>query len=567
MLPVNKGDARTWTTLMADWLPGVTKVVAGQSTGSFDSEANPTWKLGLHTTEGFSIGGAEAAYRNGGYWPHITVGVTDFDDWKFGVHQHFPFWSRSTTFADGSGGIRTNRDYVIQVEIVGTCDDSWKAKQGGKYKKLHVDHWPDDYARYVAGVLKEIMQHRPIPNRTTVTWTRYPASYGTRAKQRLSTAAYDAYSGILGHQHVPENCVHPDTLILAADMRWVRAGDLRTGDRLVGFDEENAQVGSTPGRRFREAFATVHGTVEKDCYQVKLADGAEVVASADHKWLVNLPYVNRGSRIAWVETRNLDPAKYKIKSLGVQPWTERLDKEAGWLAGAIDCDGAVVFNKAGDAGVLFGQSVGRADVLDRFVTGVRDAKLEHYEVHRDKPSGYGRSGFTDVRVKGGLWRLIGFLAELAPEKFEAVRDNCWINRVVGKTTTAADIASIEHVGRQPVVSLETSTRTYVAASLLCHNTHGDPGNLLPFLQKYVLPSAPKPPAPTPKPVPPVEEPMANPARLVQVKGQDAVYAVTLSGAVHIKNPTHLTHLRESGQVAWPPKEITAAALAQLLEKE
>lgn len=288
---------------MADWLPGVTKAVAGQATGSFDSEANPTWKLGLHTTEGFSIAGAEAAYRNGGYWPHITVGVTDFDDWKFGVHQHFPFWSRSTTFADGSGGIRTNRDYVIQVEIVGTCDDSWKTKQGGKYKKLHVDHWPDDYARYVAGVLKAIMQHRPIPNRTSVTWARYPASYGQGAKQRLSTAAYDGYSGILGHQHVPEN------------------------------------------------------------------------------------------------------------------------------------------------------------------------------------------------------------------------------------------------------------------------THGDPGNLLPFLQKYVLPSAPKPPAPTPKPVPPVEEPMANPARLVQVKGQDAVYAVTLSGAVHIKNPTHLTHLRESGQVAWPPKEITAAALAQLLEKE
>jgi|SRR5262245_35436549 len=74
------------------------------------------------------------------------------------------------------------------------------------------------------------------------------------------------------------------------------------------------------------------------------------------------------------------------------------------------------------------------------------------------------------------------------------------------------------------------------------------------------------PKPKPRPVT-LEDPMANPARLVQVKGQDAVYAVTLAGAVHIKNPTHLEHLRASGQVVWPPVEISAAALAQLREQE
>ncbi|WP_307851632.1 MULTISPECIES: peptidoglycan-binding protein [unclassified Streptomyces] len=203
-----------------------------------------------------------------------------------------------------------------------------------------------------------------------------------------------------------------------------------------------------------------------------------MISSADHKWLVNMPYVTRGSRIRWVETKDLDPSRHKIKVLGVAPWSESMTKEAGYLAGAIDCDGAVVFNKSGDSAVLFGQTEDRQDVLDRFESAVRELKMDLYSVKRgDRPGYSSLKDFTDFRIKGGLWRMISFLARVGPEKFHAVRDKCWVNRVVGKTTTVADILSVEHVGPQPVVSLETSSRTYVANGMLCHNTHGDPGAL------------------------------------------------------------------------------------------
>lgn len=37
--------------------------------------------------------------------------------------------------------------------------------------------------------------------------------------------------------------------------------------------------------------------------------------------------------------------------------------------------------------------------------------------------------------------------------------------------------AVEPLGEQPIASLSTSARTYVAGGLLCHNSHGDPGAL------------------------------------------------------------------------------------------
>jgi hypothetical protein len=75
------------------------------------------------------------------------------------------------------------------------------------------------------------------------------------------------------------------------------------------------------------------------------------------------------------------------------------------------------------------------------------------------------------------------------------------------------------------------------------------------------------PEPEPAPAPPIEEPLNVPALLVRVKDKPAVYAVTVGGAAHIKNPTHLRLLQESGAVTKSIKEISAAELADLLEKE
>ena len=433
--------------------------------------------------------------------PHYTTMPVFAKVPRLAWRQHYDETESARALRNEAGGVETNTLNCLQVEMIGTCDpgtrDKWR--RAGHKQDVDFIFWPEapEWAlRQVAEFVADQWKRNGIKLEAPALWLAYPLSYG-QSSARFTGKQWTNFYGHCGHQHVPENCVHPDTLILAGDLTWVRAGDLQTGDRLVGFDEENVQVGSTPGRRFREAFATVHGTVSKDSYRVTMADGRQVTASADHKWLVNLPYVNRGSRIAWVETQNLDPASHRIKSLGVDTWTRREDSEAGYLAGAIDCDGAVVFNQKGDASVLFGQADDNSDVLARFTDGVIAAKLDYYELSRGiDGSGIGSAPFTDIRVKGGLWRIVKFLAEVGSAKFERVRDNCWVNRVIGKTTTTAEIRSIEHVGLQPVVSLETSTGTYVAAGMLCHNTHGDPGafpmdTVLRYAKEILAPKPPK----------------------------------------------------------------------------
>lgn len=158
--------------------------VPGNGSGKFSSAVD---KLGIHTTEGGSIEGAVAAYRSGNSWPHDTV------DFRFGkpyrICRHLDYDQGARSFKNEPGGVQTNADGVIQVEVVGFATNpsqiDWEA-----------------FAREYAGPVCSLNR---IPVQSSVRWVPYPASYGVGASQRLSAAAWTAYKGILGHQHVPEN--------------------------------------------------------------------------------------------------------------------------------------------------------------------------------------------------------------------------------------------------------------------------------------------------------------------------------------------------------------------------
>ena len=148
--------------------------------------------LCFHTTEGFGYPG----YEGGGTAPHFTY-------WKGkGWRQHFPINRSARALANQAGGVQTNTQGVIQVELVGTCDPS------SIVRKLRGMYWPEatdvdllPLAKFVAFLADEWN----LPIRSTVKWVAYPDSYGNKKGQRLSFKQWLAYSGILGHQHVPEN--------------------------------------------------------------------------------------------------------------------------------------------------------------------------------------------------------------------------------------------------------------------------------------------------------------------------------------------------------------------------
>lgn len=149
-------------------------------------------KIVLHTTEGPGWPG----YKGGTEAPHLT--------WLYlpgtgrQIRQHFAFDQISRALVHAPGGIPTNGDGCIQIELVGTCDP--RATGAGMY-------WPgapDAALQMLAADLAWLCAEFGLPRTFVPLWLPYPASYGVTAA-RLSGPAFDAYRGILGHQHVPQN--------------------------------------------------------------------------------------------------------------------------------------------------------------------------------------------------------------------------------------------------------------------------------------------------------------------------------------------------------------------------
>lgn len=177
----------------------------------------------LHTTEGSDW----PTYSSWTIMPHATVkpspgkGVT--------VRQHLPFDQGSFALRNLAGGVQTNRDYVFQFELIGTCD----TKGPGYY-------WPNADAAVLADLFRKVIEPLSvafgIPLRARP-FRSYPASYGN-SPVRMSGASFDTWSGWLGHQHVPEN-VHGDPGAFPWD-RMIAASkgddDMPTPEALWGAD-------------------------------------------------------------------------------------------------------------------------------------------------------------------------------------------------------------------------------------------------------------------------------------------------------------------------------------------
>ena len=82
-----------------------------------------------------------------------------------------------------------------------------------------------------------------------------------------------------GCSHACVYCVSPDTLILCADGRQRPLRDLEIGDEIIGTE----RVGNY--RRYVRTVIRAKWSTRKPAYRVTLADGTELIASADHRFL------------------------------------------------------------------------------------------------------------------------------------------------------------------------------------------------------------------------------------------------------------------------------------------
>lgn len=164
----------------------------------------------LHTTETTDWPGYNNAGTPGDSAPHYTA-KPDLKACATGWRQHFSETISARALRNEAGGVETNTLNCVQVELIGTCDSAkaktWKV--GGVTLRAGVDYiyWPDAPAwalKDLAAFLTSIHKRRGVRLEAPKLWLPYPASYGQTAA-RMTGAEWEAFYGVCGHQHVPEN--------------------------------------------------------------------------------------------------------------------------------------------------------------------------------------------------------------------------------------------------------------------------------------------------------------------------------------------------------------------------
>jgi hypothetical protein len=160
------------------WYPAASRTINGTSAGPY---SGGPFKGVLHTTEGSGSSGAIAAFKSSGSWPHFLVGPEGV------VWQFIDTVSAARALRNLAGGVETNRDSAIQIEIVGFAGQptAHPPAQLDALRKL---------MRWVEAThgVKPVGPGRPFADRYGQTWLRF------------DNATWDSFDAWCGHCHVSE---------------------------------------------------------------------------------------------------------------------------------------------------------------------------------------------------------------------------------------------------------------------------------------------------------------------------------------------------------------------------
>ncbi len=247
------------------------------------------------------------------------------------------------------------------------------------------------------------------------------------------------------------DCVHPDTRLLLEDLTKKRAADIRPGDRLVGFEEFPTQGNS---RRMVATEVESVRTLQMTSYVITMQSGERIQVSGNHQFLKGPRRDENGGSWVWRRASQLCVGD-KLKLFPMpDPATSFQD---GWMSGILDGEGYVTGH--GLAGMRLGFCQKDGDVLREGIRLFNGG--EGLSVSWDK-----RKSLANVTITGA--RAMSELIRLRPRRLIAKRPWQGKSLFVGETTQGR-IASIEYVGLAPVVSIQTSSRTFIANGFATHN--------------------------------------------------------------------------------------------------
>jgi DNA repair photolyase len=151
-----------------------------------------------------------------------------------------------------------------------------------------------------------------------------------------------------GCSHACSYCLSPDTLILRADGRQVPLSEIRIGDEIIGTEK-----GATYRHYVRTAVQAKWST-RKRLHRITLADGTEIEASGDHRFLTERGWKHVADSPVAGEQRPHLTTSNRLQGFGTGPRSVDAsaspDWRRGYLTGMIRGDG-MILHKTYDDGI------------------------------------------------------------------------------------------------------------------------------------------------------------------------------------------------------------------------
>lgn len=268
------------------------------------------------------------------------------------------------------------------------------------------------------------------------------------------------------------DCVSKNTLILKQDLTWVKAGDLKEGDKIVGFEENHKK---NTCRKIKPSIVLSNRIEKRKAMRVVFDNGDEIITTPNHPWL---KLAANGRDYRWCETQNLKVGQRVEKFL--TPWKQDKSYEAGWLSGFISGEGTL---KSNGASIDFCQRPGKT--LERALTYAKKLDIDVAKT-KVKIGGLGRGDTLYTYSRGGKLKTLETLGKL---RIERLIDNLNWDKFGGlksNTLNTATIVAITEVKDTEMAILTTSTATYFAEGYPMHNSFDQKKAQTRFL-RYGLP--------------------------------------------------------------------------------
>lgn len=271
---------------------------------------------------------------------------------------------------------------------------------------------------------------------------------------------------------VAHNCVEINTPILTSDLRWVKAGELKSGMKLGGFEEgkspnekcrdENGRWNGDGYRKLKESIIQDYEIKKADCVKVTFDNGDEVITTKDHNWL---SMGVRDNNQRWRKSSDLVVGNRIVKYFNV--WEKDNTYNGGWISGFISGEGTLKNGDANGLSIDFCQRPGVTWSKALKICG--ELGLELCKKRSPKTGGLGRGDTLYTGINGGKFKTLETIGKYEIDRF--IQKINWddLGFLKGKNLEQATVIKIEDVGEREVAVFSTSSKTFFANGYPMHN--------------------------------------------------------------------------------------------------